>query len=154
MARLLLRLATMAGLAVDVYVHWHLAPNFDSLKGSGSPSISQGELFRVEAVAALVVLVLVAVVHRRWTAAVAFLLLAGGTAVVVLYRYVDVGAIGPLPNMSDPTWYFEKTLSAVAEGVGAFTALVLFFLEGRGHRGHGGHGGHSGQGLRRRETSS
>ena len=142
MARLLLRLVVVAGLAADVYVHWHLAPNFDSLRGTGSPSISQGELFRVETGLALVTLVLVAVVHRSWTALLAFLVTGGGAVVVLLYRYVDVGAIGPLPNMYDPTWYPEKTVSAVAEGAAAVAALALFFVDG-GVRG-----------LRRRGASS
>ena len=38
----------------------NLAPRFDSLKGSASPHISQGQLFRVEAVLALIAIVLVA----------------------------------------------------------------------------------------------
>ena len=129
--RLFLRLVVIAGLVVDVYVHWHLAPNFDTLKGSGSPSISQGELFRVEAVLALVAMVLVGVVHRRWTVALAFLVAAGGAAAVLLYRYVDVGAIGPLPNMYDALWYTEKTVSVIAEAAAAVAALVLFFVEVR-----------------------
>ncbi len=140
--RWLLRLAVIAGLVVDVYVHIHLASNFDSLKGTGSLAVSQGQLFRVEAVAAAVALLLVALRHRAWTAAIAFLVLFGGTAAVVLYRYVDVGALGPLPNMYDATWYTEKTVSAVAEGVAALAALWLFFAEG-GFRG-----------LRRRAGSS
>jgi hypothetical protein len=36
---------------------------------------------------------------------------AGGFAAVLVYQYVDVGAIGPLPNMYDPGQYPEKTLS-------------------------------------------
>ena len=42
MLRLVLRLVVIAGLAYDVISHWHLAPNFDSLKGSGNPTITQG----------------------------------------------------------------------------------------------------------------
>ena len=38
-------------------------------------------------------------------------------AAVMLYRYVDIPAIGPLPAMYEPVWFFEKTLSAVAEGL-------------------------------------
>jgi hypothetical protein len=126
--RWLLRLLTTAGLAIDVYVHWHLAPGFDGLKGSGSPRVSQGELFRVEATAALLAMVLVLLVRGRAAAAVAFLVAAGGLAAVLLYRYVDVGALGPLPDMYDPTWYTEKTLSAVAEAIAALAALLYLFL--------------------------
>lgn len=140
--RWLLRIVAIVGLGIDVYVHFHLAANFDSLKDPGSFKVSQGQLFRVEGVAAAVALVLLAVLHKRWTAAFAFLVLAGGVAAVLLYRYVDVGSLGPFPNMYDATWYGEKTLSAVAEGVAAVAALWLFFAES------------GGRGLRRRAESS
>jgi hypothetical protein len=47
---------------------------------------------------------------------------------VLLYQYVNVGAIGPLPNMYDPVQYPEKTLSVWAEGIAAVAALVLLVL--------------------------
>ncbi len=62
---------------------------------------------------------------RRYTAAFAFVVAAGGTAAVLLYRYVDVGAFGPFPDMYEPLWYTKKTLSAWAEGVAAMAALAL-----------------------------
>ncbi len=131
MLRLALRLVVIVGLAYDVISHWHLAPNFDSLKGSGNPTITQGGLFRLESGLALLAIVLVAVIHRRWTAAFAFLVAFGGVVAVLLYRYVDVGAIGPLPDMYDASWYAEKTWSAIAEAAAAIAALWLFFLEPR-----------------------
>jgi hypothetical protein len=88
----------VAGLAVDVYVHVHLASGYDVVQGHGTPHISQGQLFRVEAALALIALILV-LLPRRWPAVVAFLVAAGGVAAVLVYRYVDVGAIGPMPNM-------------------------------------------------------
>jgi hypothetical protein len=45
-----------------------------------------------------------------------------------MYRYVDVGGFGPLPDMYDPTWYPEKNLSAVAEAAAALAALCLLLL--------------------------
>jgi len=41
----LLRLVVVAGLAVDVYVHLHLAASYDA----NTAAISEGTLFRVEA---------------------------------------------------------------------------------------------------------
>ena len=64
-------------------------------------------------------------------AAFAFLVAFGGVAAVLLYRYVDVGAIGPLPDMYDASWYSEKTWSAIAEAAAAVAAFWLFFLEPR-----------------------
>ena len=117
-----------AGLGVDAYVHWHLAPGFDGVKGTASPQISQGELFRVETALALIAMVLVLVTRRRVAAMVAFLIAAGGLGAVLLYGYVDVGGWGPLPNMYDPFWYPEKTMSAVAEAVAALGALWLLVM--------------------------
>jgi hypothetical protein len=66
---------------------------------------------------------------------IAFLVSAGGFAAVLVYQYVDIGAIGPLPNMYDPLRYPEKTLSVWAEGIAAVAALVLLVLMHPGIRG-------------------
>ena len=123
-----LTLITAAGLAVDAYLHWHLAPNFDAFTGAASPHISQGQLFRLEAVLAVIAMVLVLTTRHRLAAAFAFLVAAGGLGALLLYGYVDVGGFGPLPDMYDPVWYTEKTISAVAEAVAAVGALCLFLL--------------------------
>ena len=121
-------LVVATGLGVDAYVHWHLAPGFDGVKGTASPQISQGELFRLETALALIAMVLVLVTRRRLAAMVALLIAAGGLGAVLLFAYVDVGGWGPLPNMYDPFWYPEKTISAVAEAVAALGALWLLAM--------------------------
>jgi hypothetical protein len=123
-----LALVVAAGLGVDAYVHWQLAPGFDGIQGTESPHISQGGLFRVEAFMALIAMVLVLLTRHRFGVVVAFLVAAGGLGAVLLYAYVDVGAIGPLPDMYDPIWYPEKTISAIAEAVAAVGALALLTL--------------------------
>jgi len=125
MSGLLLRLVTAAGLAVDAVVHWNLAPQFDPVVGSGPAQVSQGQLFRLEALLALVAAVLVLLVRRRWAVLVAFVVAVAGVAAVLFYRYVDVGPVGPLPDMFDPTWYPQKTLSLVAEVIASVTAGAL-----------------------------
>ena len=129
--RRLLTFVTAAGLAVDAYVHWHLAPNFDTLTSASSPHISQGLLFRLEAVLALIALGLLLGTRHRFAAAFAFLIAVGGLGAVLLYGFVEVGALGPLPDMYDPVWTAEKTISAVAEGVAAIGALWLLLLPRR-----------------------
>ena len=126
LVRLVLRLLVAVGLAVDAYVHLDLASAYDA----SSARISQGTLFRVEGVAAAVAAVLVIAVRRWITDLVAFLVAAGGFAAVVIYRYVDVG-FGPFPDMYEPIWYTEKTVSAVAELVAALAALPLVVLPRR-----------------------
>lgn len=126
--RRLITVITTAGLGVDAYVHWQLAPNFDTLTGAASPHISQGQLFRLEAVLALIAMLLVLTSRRRVTAGCALLIAAGGLGALLLYGYVDVGGLGPLPDMYDPIWYAQKTISAVAEAVAAAGALCLLLL--------------------------
>ena len=108
---MLLALVVAAGLGVDAYVHWDLAPGFDGIAGTASPHISQGALFRLETALALMAMLLVLLPRRRLGAVVAFLVAAGGLGAVLLSGYVDVGGFGPLPNMYDPIWY-PRRLSA------------------------------------------
>ncbi len=129
--RWLLTAITAAGLGVDAYVHWTLAANFDSLTGPGSLQISQGQLFRLEAILALVALVLLLVTRHRLAAGFALLVAAGGVGAVLFFAYVDVGSLGPLPDMYDPAWYTGKTVSALAEGAAAVGALCLLLLPER-----------------------
>src|SRR5674476_1556960 len=129
--RRMLTLITAAGLGVDACVHWQLAPGFDTLTGAASPHISQGQLFRLEAVLAVIAMLVVLLLTRnRLGALVAFLIAAGGLGAVLLYAFVDVGGFGPLPDMYDPIWYTEKTISAVAEAVAAVGALCLLLMSG------------------------
>jgi len=131
---MVLRLVVVAGLAVDVYVHLHLAAGYDA----NTAAISEGALFRVEAGVAGLAAVLVLLTRAQVGLVVAFLVAAGGVGAVLLYQYVDVGAVGPLPNMYEPLSYPEKTDSLIAEAVAALAALALLALHwarGTQHRG-------------------
>ncbi len=124
------RLLTAAGLAYSAYVHWHL---HDQYAGNRTSTLSQGDVFVVQAVACLVVVVLVLAVPARapfrlqlgvW--ALAFAVAAGSLAAVLVYRFVDLGRIGPLPDMYEPVWYGLKTRSAIAEAVATATSAAWF----------------------------
>jgi hypothetical protein len=120
--RLSIALAVLAaaGLAYDAKVHLHLAGGYDAV---GS-TITQGALFRIQAVVALATAIALLVIDRRVLWIAAGLTGLAGVAAVVLYRYVDVGAIGPIPDMYEPIWYAEKTRSAIAEGGVAIVCVV------------------------------
>ena len=112
---LALAVLAAAGLGYDAYVHLHLADVYDRV----GDTITQGGLFRVEAALAIAAALAVLVSDHRLVWAAAGLIGLGGVVAVVLYRYVDVGTLGPVPNMYEPVWYGEKTRSAIAEaGVG------------------------------------
>ena len=121
---LLLRLFAAAGLGVDAYVHADLAAQFDG----NTASISQGTLFRLQAGAAALAALLLFAWGRRLASGLGFLIGASALGAVLLYRYVDVGKLGPLPDMYDPAWYTEKSVSAVAEAVAAVCCLALLGL--------------------------
>jgi hypothetical protein len=123
--RLGLAVVAAAGLAIQAYVHFDLASQYDVIKSS---VLSQGDLFRAEATAAAIAAAAVLLRPRRYTAAFAFVVAAAGTAAVLVYQYVNIGAFGPFPNMYDPIWFPKKTLSVWAEGIAAVAALALFAM--------------------------
>ena len=135
---IVLRLLGAAALAISSYVHLHGAHFYKSL----GDSITQGDLFYAQgAVAAAVALWVLATGHR-WAWVAAGLVGAGSFAAVMLYRYVNVGAIGPIPNMYEPTWQTnEKLLSAYAEAAALVIAVVALSRLLRTPRGRapGGH---------------
>jgi hypothetical protein len=114
-------LVVAVGLVVDAFVHFQLAPDYQLAAPGG---IGQGNLFRIAAVAAVLTALWVLVRPSRLSFAAAFLVAASALAAVLLYRYVDVPALGPIPSMYEPLWFPEKTFSAVAEAVAAGAALV------------------------------
>jgi len=117
-----LRLAVAAGLVVDAVVHLRLAPEYQFAYPQG---IGGGNLFRIEAAFALIAALGVLVWGNRLTYAFASLVAVSALATVVITRYVELPSIGPVPAMYEPLWYFEKTLSAVAEGIAALAGLAL-----------------------------
>ena len=92
------------GLGYDACVHLDLAAYFDANRAL----IRQGMLFRVKAVAAVLVALLVLVSRYRAVALFAVVIAGSALGVVLLYRYVDLRSLGPLPDMYGPSWYPEK----------------------------------------------
>ncbi|MEL5958356.1 hypothetical protein AADR41_26950 [Streptomyces sp. CLV115] len=124
---MLLQVVTAAALAVNAYVHADLAHAYDPV----GRHISQGTLFRLEAaVASLAALLVLLLGRRRPVWAFAFLVSVSALGAVLLYRYVNVGALGPLPNMYEPVWWPKKTASAIAEAVGTVASLAGFLITG------------------------
>jgi hypothetical protein len=102
--RLFVRLLVVVGLAIDAYVHFHLAYQF---KYNTNGMISGDWVFRLEATAATVAALLVLVRANRLTYLIAFLVAAAGTFAVVAFSQWNLGKIGPLPTIYEPIWYTE-----------------------------------------------
>src|SRR5262245_22551820 len=117
-----LRVITAAGLAVDAWVHWDLVDRYALNVGTGP--LSQGDLFRIEAVVSALVAVALLVSGRLVVWIVAWLVAASAVGAILLFRYHDPGPLGPLPDMYEPFWYQEKSVAAVAEAVALLTATL------------------------------
>ncbi|MDQ0213572.1 hypothetical protein [Arthrobacter bambusae] len=124
-AKLVLRVLTAAALAVDAVVHARLAPGYQAAAAEG---IGEGNLFLAEAAAAALAGLYVLIRGSKPAWVVALFTAGGGLAALLLYRYVDIPAFGPFPAMYEPVWFFEKTLTALAQAAAvllAATALAL-----------------------------
>jgi hypothetical protein len=115
---LVLRVLAVAGLAYSAYVHLHLAHYYVS-NGSG---ISEGDLFRTQGIVALTVAAILLVTGWRWAWVAAGLVGLASLAAVLASRYTSIGAIGPFPDMHEPTWQPSPDKLASA---GAEAAVVL-----------------------------
>jgi hypothetical protein len=119
---LFLRAVAGAGLVVDAYVHVDLAPSYAGPGGA----FGEQNLFLIEAGLALAAALLVLTSNSRAAALVAALVAAGALAAVLAARYVDLGAIGPFPDLYEPVWYPEKMVAAVGEATALIAATLLF----------------------------
>ena len=120
-------LVAAAGLVASGLLHLYLAPDFDLV----GEDITVGTLFRLQGVVAIADAVwLLARRRDRLPALVALVVGAGSFVALVLSTYVQVPALGPLPELHEPIWYEEKVASAVAAAVAALAAgAVLVRLQ-------------------------
>jgi hypothetical protein len=127
-----LAVTTAVLLAVDAYVHFHDAGLYDTV---ATATLSQGTLFRAQATAAAVVAVALLIRPHPAIWAVAASVAASAATAVLLYTNLDVGGLGPLPDMYEPTWALPgKRASATAEIAAALLAGTGFVLSLRSAR--------------------
>ena len=138
-AGMTLRILTAVALFIDAAVHIHLAPGYQAGNSAG---IGQGNLFLLESAAAVLAGLYVLLRGSRAAFAVAFVVALSAFMAVVTYRYVNIPAFGPFPAMYEPIWFFEKSVSAVAEGAGAVLAAIGFVRAGRRTNGQGAQSKH------------
>lgn len=115
------RALVAAGLAVEAFIHLRLAPGYQQ---SAPDGLGAGNVFRIQALVAVLAALWVLTRGSRAAYAAALLTALGAVGAVVLYRYVDVPALGPIPAMYEPIWFFEKSLSALAAGLAALVAAT------------------------------
>ena len=128
----LLALIVAALLGVDAFVHLRYAANYDGFKSS---VMTEGTLFRIQAVVAIVVAVLLLIWPRVITWLLSLLVAGSAAVAVTLYTYVNVGQLGPLPNLYENTWQpAGKVPSAIAEAAAALISVVGLMMALRRRR--------------------
>lgn len=128
---LVIRVLLAAALAADAIVHIHLAPGYQLANPGG---IGQGNVFYIESGLAILVGLWVLFRGSRPAYFVALVVTASAALAAVASVYVGLPAFGPIPALYEPIWFFEKTVSALAEGAGAVLAIIGLVVGRRGTR--------------------
>jgi hypothetical protein len=118
------RLIAVAGLGIDAYVHLDLASTYSEAEAP----VNEGILFRAEAVLALLTALALILWARRLSFLLGFAISASALTLMLVSRYVDLGALGPLPDLYDPVWFPEKLWAASGEAAAAAASLAGLLL--------------------------
>jgi hypothetical protein len=118
------RLITVAGLGIDAYVHLDLAPVYSE----AAAPVSEGVLFRAEAVLALLTALALILSARRLSFLAGFAVSASALTVMLVSRYADLGPLGPFPDLYDPSWFAEKLWAAFGEAAAGVASLAGILL--------------------------
>lgn len=135
LARWGLILVALVGLGIDAYTHLDLAHLYT---GNTTGTVNEGVLFQIEAGLAIAIGLWLLVRPGVLSIIATLLITGGGAAALVVYRYYDIGKIGPIPNMHEPIWFAEKEWSLFGELLALAATLVLLALAAaerrHGHR--------------------
>ena len=115
---------TAVGLALDAWMHLRAAHGYDHV----GTTITEGTLFRIEAVVALLVMVALLVRPSRATAGLAAVVTVAGTFALVFTYLVPLGAVGPIPDMYEHVLYLEKVVALVAMSIAAVSSVTLVVI--------------------------
>jgi len=132
--RIIVVIITAAALVLNAVIHFELASIYDAIPGA---LLSQGALFRIQAVVGIVIAVMLMISVKVGrialsTAVVAAIVAAGGFALVVTTTLIplDLTAIG-LPYLFEPIWFSDKIMTVVVQAVALVTALAAAALAPR-----------------------
>ena len=106
-------LGIVVTLAIDAYLHATSAALHDPRHAG---FLTAGNFFRFETAVRALVALLVLIRTARWSLVAALAVAATGLGTVILYRYVNVGPIGPIPNLYEPSWQVPGKLASVFAG--------------------------------------
>jgi hypothetical protein len=118
------RLIAVAGLSIDAYVHLDLASTY----AEAQAPVNEGILFRAEAVLALLTGLALITSARRLPFVLGFAVSASALTLMLVSRYVDLGPIGPFPDLYDPVWFPEKLWAAGGEAAAVIASVAGILL--------------------------
>jgi hypothetical protein len=118
------RLIAVAGLSIDAYVHLDLASTY----AEAQAPVNEGTLFRAEAVLALLTGLALIMSARRLPFVLGLAVSASALTVMLVSRYVDVGSLGPFPDLYDPVWFPEKLWAAGGEAAAVIASVAGILL--------------------------
>lgn len=115
-------LVALIGLGIDAYTHLDLAKLYSH---NTTGTVNEGVLFQVEAGLAIAAGLWLLVRFGVLSVIATLLITGGGALALVVYRYNNVGKIGPIPNMYEPIWTTKKQGSLAGELIAFVAALIL-----------------------------
>lgn len=115
-----LRLIVATGLALDAGVHASSAHLYDGV----GRQLSEGDLFRIEAAVACVVALFVLTTRSRRAFVASSVVGLSAAAALLMSRAVDLGPLGPIPNLYEPAWDAQKSLALAGEIAAAIASLA------------------------------
>lgn len=124
-ARWVLILVALVGLGIDAYTHLDLAHLYT---GNTTGTVNEGVLFQIEAGLAIAIGLWLLIRPGILSIVATLLITGGGATALIVYRYYNIGKIGPIPPMHEPIWFAEKEWSLFGELIAFAAALVLLGL--------------------------
>lgn len=115
---------TAAGLGLDAWMHLRSAHGYDRV----GTTITEGAMFRIEAVVALLVLIALLARPARLTAGLAAVVTVAGTFALIFTYWVPLGPVGPIPDLYEHVLYPEKIVALAAMSVAAVCSVVLVVI--------------------------
>ena len=121
--------ATAIALGVDAYVHLTTASSYTA---NGGAILNEGNAFVAEAAAAVAAAIYLLARPGRRAVILALAVAVTALAAVLVSTYIDVGAIGPIPNLYEPTWSVPgKVPATAAEAFATATSITGLVLARR-----------------------
>ena len=121
------RVTAAAGLAVDGAVHAYLADHY----ALSAPGITIGSWFRVEAVVAGLVALLVIALRRPVTDSLGWLTAATALVGATVYHLASLYQASPFVDLYEPLWDTERTVALPGQGLAVVCLTPLLLRQAR-----------------------